>query len=126
MDNDELNPNAVDCTELACTENFVTLIVSIKDASGASVALDRFVVLDEDSSENITLALSNNGLEVARQNGEYPLYDDSFVSENQNTERTLVFSGFINDEKVVEAVFIIATDCCHVSIDSGNTDIIVN
>lgn len=125
-DNDDGNLDAIDCTKVACTEQFVTLIVTVKDNSGAFFPLDAFEVRDKESSENSTLALTDSGWQMARKNGQYPLYDDSFVSGNRNTERTLVFKGFINDEKVAEAEYVVETDCCHVSIATGDTDITIN
>lgn len=125
-DSDDIDPVSIDCTEVACTEQFVTLIVTVKDNSGVLIPLDRFEVIDKESSENLTIVLSDNGFQMARQSGQYPLYNDSFVSGNQNTKRTLVFRGFINDEKVVASEYVVDTDCCHVSIAIGDTDITIN
>lgn len=126
-DNDDIDPEAVDCTLVACTEQFVTLIVTVRDASGVLIPLDTFEVTDKDSSEDTTIPLSDSGWQMARQNGQYPLYNDSFVSGgNLNTRRTLIFKGFINDEKIAEAEYVVETDCCHVSIAIGDTDIIIN
>lgn len=125
-DGDDIDSVSIDCTKVACTEQFVTLIVTVKDSSGVLIPLDTFEVIDKESSENLTIALSDSGFQMARQSGQYPLYNDSFVSGNQNTKRTLVFSGFINDEKVVISEYVIDTDCCHVSIALGDTDITIN
>lgn len=123
---DDIDPAAIDCTEVACTEQFVTLIVTVKDDSGALIPLDTFEVIDKESSENLTIALSDSGFQMARQSGQYPLYNDSFVSGNQNTKRTLLFRGFINDEKIAEAEYMVDTDCCHISIATGDTNITIN
>lgn len=125
-DRDDVNPVAIDCTDVACTEIFVTLIVSIKDASGVAIPLDTIEVVDKESSENTTITLSDYGWEMARQSGQYPLYNDSFVSGNQNIKRTLIFKGFINNEIVTEAEYVVDTDCCHVSIALGDNDITIN
>lgn len=117
----------IDCLEfVACTEVFVTLIVTVKDNDGVSIPLDRFEVIDQKTSEDLTPNISFDNFQMARQNGQYPLYDDSFVSENRNSKRTIVFRGFINDDKIAEAEYVIDTDCCHVSIAIGDTDIIIN
>ncbi|MFS4492623.1 hypothetical protein [Maribacter sp. 2308TA10-17] len=125
-DNDDIDLTALDCDEIACTEIYVTLLVYLKDASGLAISLDRFEVIDKDSSKNITIPLSDSGFQHAQQFGYYPLYDDSFLTKNVNTKRSLVFKGFINDEKVVEAEYVIANDCCHVRMVSGDTDITIN
>lgn len=125
-DIDDVDPDTVQCTLIACTEQFVTLIVTVKDASGVLIPLDTFEVTDKNTSDDITISLSESGWQMARQNGQYPLYDDSFVSGNLNTRRTLIFKGFIKDEKIAEAEYVVETDCCHVNIAIGDTDITIN
>lgn len=125
-DDDAIDPIAVDCSIVACTEQFVTLIVTVTDADGVLIPLDRFEVFDQKTDENLTPNISFDAFQMARRSGQYPLYDDSFVSGNQNTKRSLVFRGFINEEKVAEADYVIDTDCCHVSIALGVTDISIN
>lgn len=115
--------DVTDCNGIACTNEFRTLFVSIRDENGAVVLLDSFEVLDKETSKDITLEINDTR---SGQNNQYPLYSDLFVSGNENTTRTLVFNGFINDELLVEAEFIVDTDCCHVSLTRGNTEITIN
>ncbi len=125
-DNDDFNPDALDCTEVACTEIFISLVVTVKDTDGVLIPLDRFEVIDSKTSEDLTPAITFDDFQMARQSGQYPLYDDSFVFENQNTKRTILFRGFINDEKIAEAEYVIDTDCCHVSITLGDAVITID
>ena len=125
-DNDDVNPDAMDCTEVACTEIFISLMVTVKDKDGVLIPLDRFEVIDRKTSEDLTPRITFDDFQMARQSGQYPLYDDSFVSEYQNTKRTILFRGFINEDKIAEAEYIIETDCCHVSIALGDTTITIN
>ncbi len=122
--NDDVN--AIDCTEVACTNIFIALFVSVNGPSNTAVSLDAFQVTDKETAEDVTLPLSESELQLAQEYGEYPLYNDSFISGNQNTTKTLVFKGFINNEMVVEAQYEVGIDCCHVSIVSGDTDITIN
>ncbi len=125
-DSNPIDPIAVDCSVVACTEQFVSLIVTVTDADGVLIPLDRFEVVDLKTSENITLNITFDAFQMARRTGQYPLYDDSFVATNQNTKRNLVFRGFIDEEKVAEAEYVIDTDCCHVSVAIGDTNISIN
>ncbi len=119
-------PSDIDCSQVVCTEEFITIVITIKDDSAVAVPLDRFEVLDENTNEDISIPLSDSGFQNARETGQYPLYNDSFVSENQNTNRSIIFRGFIDSNEVVEALYVISTDCCHVSLASGNTEITIN
>ena len=125
-DSDDRSMAILNCSEVACTEQFVTLIVTVKDDSGVLIPLDRFEVIDQKTSEDLTANITFEEFQMAQQSGQYPLYNDSFVAGNQNTKRSLVFRGFINDEKVAEAEYVIDTDCCHVSLALGDTDITIN
>ena len=125
-EDDVIDPIAIDCTAVACTEEFITLIVTVKDSDGVLIPLDRFEVIDLKTAENVTPNISFDNFQIARRNGEYPLYNDSFVSGNQNTKRNIVFRGYINEEKIAEAEYVIDTDCCHVSIAIGDADIAIN
>ena len=125
-EDDVIDPIAIDCTAVVCTKEFVTLIVTVRDSDGVLIPLDRFEVVDLKSSEDLTPNISFDDFQIARRNGEYPLYNDSFVSENQNTKRTIIFRGFINEEKLAEVEYVIDTDCCHVSIALGDAEITIN
>ena len=125
-DNEDSSIAALDCNEVACTEVFITLNVSVRDASGVAIPLDRFEVIDKGSSEDITIELDADSMQMAQESGNYPLYNDLFVDGNQNTKRTLVFKGYIDDDPVATAEYLIDTDCCHVDLESGEADIIIN
>ncbi len=116
----------INCNEVACTEEFVTLLVSIKDNSGVVISLDRFEVINKDTQQDVTIPLSDSGFKFARDNGQYPLYNDTYVSENQNTQTSIIFRGFIENNIVAEAEYVINIDCCHISLASGNPEIIIN
>ncbi|VAW11780.1 hypothetical protein MNBD_BACTEROID03-419 [hydrothermal vent metagenome] len=123
-DND--NDDKTDCSNMACTEIFLSISVTVKDSSGSVISLGRFEVTDLTTGEDLTKEVTEGELETFRQNGIYPLYDDLFVAENQNTTRNIVFKGFINNKEVVNAEYTVGTDCCHVSLVSGDSDITID
>ncbi len=125
-DSDIDDDRQANCNNIACTEIFVSIIVTIKDTSGAFVSLDRFKVTDLKTGQDLTKKITEGEMETFRQNGMYPLYDDLFVEGNLNTSRNIIFKGFLNDIEVVNAEYVVGTDCCHISLVSGNPDIIIN
>lgn len=118
--------DSIDCSLTACTEIFISINVTVKDASSVAVALDRFEVIDKDTQEDITIELSAEEFQLVQQSGNYPLYNDLFVAQNQNRTRTLLFKGFANNIQIATGEFVVSTDCCHVSLKSDKAEIIVN
>jgi len=122
----DLDDKLADCSGVACTEEFVTLIVSVQDNSGVAIPLERFEVINSETQENVAIALSDSELRFSQLTGEFPLYNDLSVATDQNTSKTLIFRGYINENIVAEAEFVVAADCCHVRLVSGDTIILVN
>jgi len=56
----------------------------------------------------------------------YPIYNDSYVGVMRFENRALVFKGFIDNQEVVTANYVVTSDCCHVSLVSGNVEIILD
>ncbi|PKG42768.1 hypothetical protein, partial [Psychroflexus sp. MES1-P1E] len=83
-----------DCENAACTYQFVTIVVSIRDQNENPVALDSFEVINIENGNDMTISLSSSEFGTAQQLGQYPLVDD--LSINVNQERQIQFKGFIN------------------------------
>ena len=115
--------DGIDCAGMACTEIYVSLNVSVVNGDGEAVTLDSFMVIDKESSEDITEIV---GSDTAQFGLGYPLYNDSFVSKNQNTKKTIIFKGFIDGNMVAEGEFEVIIDCCHVGLTKDKAEIIVN
>ncbi|MEK6152975.1 hypothetical protein WIW50_06935 [Flavobacteriaceae bacterium 3-367] len=120
---DKNDDDQISCTGVACTEIFVSFSVNVQDSSDMPVALDEFEVRDATTGEDLTRPIDND---PQRNEGSYPLYDDLFVPGNQNTSREIVFKGFIGGQEVANVVYTVAADCCHVSLVSGNLDIVID
>jgi len=119
------NGNDSDCTDIACTEIFVTINVTVKDASGVVIPLDDFKVLNVSTNEDLTRELSASSFEMASQNGIYPLFGDEYAARFQNESLDIIFIGFIEGEEIVNAKFKVGADCCHVQLMEGDTDIVI-
>jgi hypothetical protein len=122
---DNLDNPTMDCSDIACTEQFVTINVSVKDGAGVAIPLDRFEVTILGTQEDITREISNEELELFRNNGSYPLFGDEFSGRFQNGIVEIVFKGFIGDSEVVSENYKVGADCCHVLLVSGDLDIII-
>ncbi len=116
----------VNCAIVLCTAEFVTINIGVEDRDGVKVGLDHFEVRDANTGKVISKDYSSQELEMFRQTGSYPLYDDSFGSEHLNKERSIVFRGFIGGEEVVKGNFTVFADCCHVSLVSGDKTLIID
>ena len=113
-----------DCSEAICTHNFVTITVSVKDEAGDAVVLDSFEVLDTATGENLAKDISAE--EYHNDQGIYPLISDAHRIQYQNKTTTLTFKGYINDGLMVNQEFEVGADCCHVSLITGNREIVLD
>jgi hypothetical protein len=116
-----------DCDENTfCTENYVTIGITIKDNSGVKIVLDSYKVIDMATKEDLTLPYSNEEFENYRNTGYYPIFSDAYRVQYQNSKATISFIGYISENEVITDEFIVGADCCHVSLISGNTEIVLD
>ena len=115
--------NAV-CEGAICTAIFVRIIVSVMDGNQNPVALDSFTVTNLANGSDMTIALSPEELEGARETGLYPLTEDGVLDVNE--EREIQFRGFINNQEVLSNKYTVSTDCCHVGLDAGVQEIVLS
>ena len=123
--NDNQTGSGKDCTSVICTQNFVTLFITVEDNSGVKIPLDSFEVTETATGAVLTPEYTVQEFQMFREQGSYPLYDDSFKSEHQNMERLITFKGFIDAMNVVSGNYVVAADCCHVSLISGDEVLII-
>ena len=119
---DDANEMA-ECEEVFCTLELVTIVVSIQDINQNPVALDSYEVINLATGESLPTAFTDGDFETAQQTGIYPIAGDGSFAQNQEAE--LQLRGFINDEQVITSDYVVATDCCHISLVSGNVELIL-
>ena len=103
---------------LLCTDVLRAVSVVVVDQDDQPVALDRYVVTDNDDYYE---EVQTN--EYARASGTYSIITD--------TERYLIkaggsrisFTGFVGSKAVVKETFFVGYDCCHVHLLSGSDTI---
>jgi len=109
-----------------CTQNYVPIGVTIEDTSSVKIVLDSYKVIDITTKEDLTIPYSREEFENYRDTGYYPIFSDAYRVQYQNSKVTISFIGYISDNEVVTEEFIVGADCCHVSLFSGNTKIVLD
>lgn len=96
---------------VTCTEVFSMVTVQVIDPTGAAVQLD----------EVYTLRLSNNEKIRVEQptEGGYVVLDDNYLKHLQNDKDDFRFIGMKDGKKVLDELFVIGADCCHVQKIKG-------
>jgi len=117
------NNTANDCTDQACTEEFRTITVTIKDSENNPVVLDSFKVTNLENGDDLTRELNNFEFEAMRKKGVYPLFGDEYTRDFSNKEVEINFKGYIDNREIINSDYKVGADCCHVILISGNPEI---
>lgn len=107
-----------ECQNTICTLQLVTISVSVIDQNQDPIALDSFKVIDLENGNDMTISLTPSQLTEIQELGNYPIIMDGTLGVNQ--EKQIQFRGFQNDQEVIRSDYTVGTDCCHVSLISGN------
>ncbi len=124
--NDKDEITLQDCTMVACTQNFVTLTVSVKDTSGAAIVLESYEIIDNISGKNLADDFNDDENQHFKEQGLYPILSDANRVQYQNSTATITFKGYISNEEVINEELVVGADCCHVSLISGNIEIVLD
>lgn len=114
------NPNHPDCEGIFCTMDFRMIDLKVTDASGNTVMLSSFHT--EDMAGN---KLPASLYEYDNYRQAYVVFNDSWVRGHQNTTTQVRFVGYKNGNKVVDEVYTIATDCCHIDKTAGKDAVVL-
>ncbi|RTE55066.1 hypothetical protein EHW67_00410 [Arenibacter aquaticus] len=114
-----------DCADIACTQEYRTITVNVKDREGNAVALDMFSVVILPNETDITADWSDNEIELMAKNGVYPLFSDKYSNTYRNRQIEINFKGYLDDKQVLDANYTVGADCCHVFLVDGETNLIV-
>lgn len=115
------------CDGKMCTMELRTVSVKLTYADGSPVALDDFKVVKMPSGEEVTRTYNAQQRSLFRQYGSYPIAsdaDDRRFSKDSNT--SLMFYGYIDSHEVVKSAYVIAFDCCHIQLVSGETQLMID
>ncbi len=117
------NNDSNDCANQACTEEFRTITVTIKDSENNPVALDSFKVTNLENGDDLSRELNNAEFGAMREIGVYPLFGDEYARDFRNREVEINFKGYINNQELINSDYKVGADCCHVMLISGDPEI---
>ena len=112
-----------DCSNQACTMDFRTITLTVKDPENNPVALDSFMVTNLENGNDLTRELNSTELEEMKKNGVYPLFGDEYARDYSNKEVEINFKGYIDNREIINSYFKVGADCCHVLLISGDPEI---
>lgn len=113
-------PPDSNCNQAVCDYSFKEIRLEIVDANSNPVILDTCYL--EDTLGN-KLPFSLYGYNSATSS--YVVFNDSWLWGNRNKSIRVRFVGIRNGVKMVDEVYDIASDCCHVYKVSGKDKVIL-
>jgi hypothetical protein len=115
-------PQEAPCPQdLICTEIFVSVQVHITNSNGQAVVLDSYYSKNIVSGEKYTWESWQGSL--PENNGYYPILTDSQLHSISAEGTPIEFVGFKNGAEVVNRVFVIGHDCCHIKAVTEDLEI---
>jgi len=116
-----------DCSTVYCTYDLRWITVKLTDQSGKPVALDRMKVTRVADGKELTRTYDSSQWEAFRKLGSYPVSGDLDADEIPRFKHTkLRFQGYIGNRQVIKADYVVTFDCCHISLVSGERELVVN
>lgn len=104
------------CTDVYCTENIVEIELDVLDGAGSHVVLDAFHTEDMNGK-----VLNTNLYYYDSDRKLYVVFTDFWVFGHQNTNTQVRFVGIKGGVQVVNEVYSVSADCCHINKTSGKT-----
>ena len=111
---------------LICTEQYVTISVTVSNSQESPVALDSFKVSRLADQADVTIKVSPADYAIMQKQGTYPIASDGFKPLLQDKKIELHFTGMIGGKVVVNEKYIVGSDGCHIVLVSGEKKVIVS
>lgn len=114
--------NKINCAFAMCTEEFRSIVVSIKhESDNTAFVLTDYKVNRLSDNKDITITDDN----LVDNNGYYQITNDLKLDlfKFKNTE--VEFKGYLNDVLVIQKRMTITSDCCHISLVEGDTEFLI-
>ena len=117
--------DAGDCpSNNICTEVYVTVAVNLKNQQGKAYTLDEYYTTKISSGEKLP-NLSDHSDSLQMNLGIYPVISDTQMRFTSKQGENFEFTGKKAGKVVVQKIFKIAHDCCHVKLMAGEPDIVI-
>lgn len=108
-----------DCAEAICTLVFAAVNVTVNDKNGNNIDLQDYYTINIATGD--TIRLNSTWPE-----GAYTVLDDSYVSRMYNKTLQFRFIGIKGNVTVVDEIYTISADCCHISKDAGKDTVVID
>lgn len=105
------------CTEPICTEEFRMVNLQVRSSSHQPVILDSAYTIRAGNAERITYPAMGAGY--------YTVLDDSYQPKLKRDKDQFTFYGFLGGVKVVEEVYSISADNCHIRKEGGKDSVAI-
>lgn len=116
------------CENKLCDLALRSVAVTIKNQDGNAVVLDSLnTTLRKDNTVQVHhYNPSHWQLDILQQTGVYPVvWDHDLTSFDRNSPVEVQFTAYLNGMEVVKENLIVLHDCCHASLVSGETNLIL-
>lgn len=110
--------DSVDVNTSPCTMEFRTISVTVTGDSLTNTYTIRKKSGDTLDVVHLPFPRPERGIT-------YTVLDDNFVTELKNSEELFRFVGLINDSLVVDELYRISADHCHIELEEGKTEVVL-
>lgn len=108
-----------DCKNAICTMMFASVNVHVLDTDSNNVKLSEYYTINIQTNDTIRHAGDTWPDEA------YVVLDDSYTPRMYNKQYDFRFIGMSNGAMVVNELYTISADCCHINKVSGKTSVVV-
>ncbi|WP_276133787.1 hypothetical protein [Polluticoccus soli] len=105
------------CNGVICTMEFRGITLQVNDNEGNPVKLDEAYTIRVKTGEQITHDANSTTI------GSYTVLDDGYQKKLAQSTAEFRFVGKRGGQEVVNELYTISADCCHISKQSGKTDV---
>ena len=104
--------------------DFRTVGVKVVDSKGNPVKLDRYQTVVKGTNQHLIHPEKQMPESIAGK-GNYILADDNSMSIVGKNGKEVQFVGYANGMEVVNEIYVIGHDCCHIKLMEGKKEIVV-
>lgn len=107
------------CDGAICTLDYRMITVTVKDAQGNKVVLQKAALANLQTGDTAIIPLSE------MTDSTYIIFSDSEVKNMRNKTYNFRFIGTLNNAQVFDEPYTFSADCCHVNLVSGKGTITI-
>ena len=112
---------------IVCTQEYLTITVSVRDAAAKPVLLSLYYVKKTSTNEIIDFSMEDPLMDsINRLQGVYMVFTDGKMAMTSKTGTEFEFHGIQDSTEIVNEKYLIGNDECHVKLLSGKTEIILS